>query len=495
MQHFTEEPGPKLPDTLDPSTAIPLEYFLLLFPVELICLITRMTNEYAVWRMSQPGVRFDDLWEEVTTSEMRAFLAINILMGIHRLPEIKMYWSSDPLIGNSGVTKIMTCNRFQKILKYLHVSSRSDEPSRNDPSFDKLFKVRPMISTLSDTFRRYYTLHREVSIDEAMVAFAGRLSYRQYMPAKPVKRGIKVWMLCDAQSAYLSRFDIYLGRQDNRTEHGLGYNVVMRLSDHLQHSFRWLFFDNFFTGVELLEQLLEVGLYACGTVRCNRKGFPQELKKPSDVKNRGDFKVLQKRNSNVTASVWKDKRLVHHLSTLSDPQEVLPAQRQVGANTISLEQPHAVGQYNQYMGGVDLQDQFRTTYQVGRNGKKSWRYIFWFLLNSAIVNSWIIYNSASTRVTKKRYRHLDFRLELVQDLIAGFNKRKRSLPERVHLGQLVEVENIGGHILSRLPGKKRTCKFHARNLQVRKETVYGCAVCNVHLCKDGCHARYHNQGS
>ncbi|XP_060562864.1 piggyBac transposable element-derived protein 4-like [Ruditapes philippinarum] len=392
-----------MPDHIDSASALPIEFFLLLFPVELICLITRLTNEYAVWRMSQLGARFDDLWEEVTVHEMRAFLGINILMGINQLPEAKMYWSTDPLIGNTAVSKIMTINRFQQIMKYLHVSDRTTEPTRDQPGFDKLFKVRPVLDSLSDTFRRYFTLHREVSIDEAMVAFAGRLSYRQYMPAKPVKRGIKVWMLCDAQSAYLSRFDIYLGRQENRTEHGLGHNVVMKLSDHLRHSFRWLFFDNFFTGVELMQRLLDVGLYACGTVRTNRKGFPQELKKPSDVRNRGDFKVLQKRNSNLTASVWRDKKPVHHLSTLSDPRMILPVQRQVGPRLMNLQQPHSVSQYNKFMGGVDLQDQFRSTYPVGRNGKKSWRYIFWFLLNSAIVNAWILYSDFSTRTTKKRY--------------------------------------------------------------------------------------------
>jgi len=45
-----------------------------------------------------------------------------------------------------------------------------------------------------------YNLHRDVSVDEAMVAFKGRSTLKQYMPMKPVKQGFKVWMLVDAHT-------------------------------------------------------------------------------------------------------------------------------------------------------------------------------------------------------------------------------------------------------------------------------------------------------
>ncbi|XP_053379533.1 uncharacterized protein LOC123527550 isoform X9 [Mercenaria mercenaria] len=48
------------------------------------------------------------------------------------------------------------------------------------------------------------------------------------------------------------------------------------------------------------------------------------------------------------------------------------------------------------------------------------------------------------------------------------------------------------HISRRLPGKRTVCKYHTRVLKKRKETVYGCAMCNVHLCRGDCHARYHD---
>ena len=49
-----------------------------------------------------------------------------------------------------------------------------------------------MIDELSKRFTDLYKPHREVAVDEAMIKFTGRSSVKQYMPMKPIKRGIKV---------------------------------------------------------------------------------------------------------------------------------------------------------------------------------------------------------------------------------------------------------------------------------------------------------------
>lgn len=45
-----------------------------------------------------------------------------------------------------------------------------------------------------------------------MVAHKGRLSYKQYMNAKPTKWGIKIWMLAESPTGYIYKFDVYLGK-------------------------------------------------------------------------------------------------------------------------------------------------------------------------------------------------------------------------------------------------------------------------------------------
>ena len=95
---------------------------------------------------------------------------------------------------------------------------------------------------------------------------------------KPIKRGIKVWVLADSHNGYFMKFQVYTGKEGNRVEHGLGERVVKTLTDGLQGQHHHVFFDNFFTSEKLMQDLLADGVYACGTARKDHKGFPPTLK-------------------------------------------------------------------------------------------------------------------------------------------------------------------------------------------------------------------------
>ena len=105
-----------------------------------------------------------------------------------------------------------------------------------------------------------YNPSKELAVDEAMIKFQGRSSLKQYMPQKPIKRGIKVWVLADSKNGYFSRFEIYTGKIDH-AERGLGARVVKDLSFDFQGKWHHLFFDNFFTSKKLLCDLESVGTY------------------------------------------------------------------------------------------------------------------------------------------------------------------------------------------------------------------------------------------
>ena len=85
-------------------------------------------------------------------------------------------------------------------------------PPRTDPTYDKLGKIRPVLDSVTQQFLTGYNPHCEVSIDEAMIAFKGRSSMKQYVPKKPVKRRFKVWVRVDAVSGYVSELDVYTGK-------------------------------------------------------------------------------------------------------------------------------------------------------------------------------------------------------------------------------------------------------------------------------------------
>ncbi len=122
-----------------------------------------------------------------------------------------------------------------------------------------------------------------------MIKFKGRSSLKQYMPKKPVKRGIKACVRADSNNGYIGDFSIYCGKSGDPGVN-LGTRVVTGLSESLKNKYHHLYFDNFFTSINLMETLLEDGIYACGTYRKNRKGLPQSVIQTKIRQlNRGDF--------------------------------------------------------------------------------------------------------------------------------------------------------------------------------------------------------------
>ncbi len=71
---------------------------------------------------------------------------------------------------------------------------------------------------------------------------------------------------------------MYCGKQENTVETGLAVRVVKNLTSDIKDKNHHVLFDNFFTSAQLLEDLLSDGIYAYGTARKDRRGFPESLK-------------------------------------------------------------------------------------------------------------------------------------------------------------------------------------------------------------------------
>ena len=80
-----------------------------------------------------------------------------------------------------------------------------------------------------------YNPNCECSIDEAMIPYKGRSSLKQFLPNKPIKHGMKVWMRADSHNGYVSEFQVYVGKSGD-SEKGLGSRVVKN-SPILSHLF------------------------------------------------------------------------------------------------------------------------------------------------------------------------------------------------------------------------------------------------------------------
>ena len=376
---------------------------------------------------------------------------------------------------------------------------------------DKLFLIRPILEIVKAACKENYVPDRDVTVDEAMIAFRGRHGLKQYMPNKPTKYGIKVWQLSVARNGYCSNFSVYLGKPTGgERENNLGKKVVLEMSKDLVGNHNHVYFDNFFTSTELLEELLAKGLYGCGTIRSNRKGLPDELRpKTKNNKNKnlaktiknvlkkpGDSVVLQ--NGSITALAWLEKKsrkpvlIACTNSSPDSPQEVVPRKQKDGSR-IDVPCPLPVKDYNGSMNGVDRTDQMRTEYVTTRMSKRWWLYIFYFLVDLAIANAFALfresYNHAiKTKTGKDKERTmLEFRMALVKQLVQNYRrvgKRRSQDPDRVGL-----------HWPMKTP-TKRKCRNCTAN-SVRRESRLKCKQCStdgaaVNLCPE-CFEQFHSR--
>ena len=231
-----------------------------------------------------------------------AYMGFMILMGIVHLPSIYDYWKKDEVYHYSPVASRISRDRFFELHRYLHFADNSSLGLPGTPEYNKLGQIKPIIEKLSERFCSVYTPQMNVAIDEAMIPFKGRSTLKQYMPLKPVRRGIKVWALADSLNGFVSGFDVYTGKMTNAVEKNLGANVVKTLIQHYSNAFRHVYFDNFFNGIGLLLDL-KSGLYGCGTLQSNKKSFPVDLKSvvKKGMKERGESQTRQ--YNNLTVSV------------------------------------------------------------------------------------------------------------------------------------------------------------------------------------------------
>lgn len=250
-------------------------------------------------------------------------------------------------------------------------------PAYGDNNYSKIQKVKPILTYLSNISDKLFTPGRDIAIDEAMVKFKGRSSLKQYLPKKPVKRGFKIWMRADSDSGYVSKFEVYEGKKSNKVEKGLGGSVVMRLTEEIHKKYHHIYFDNFFTGVELMLNLLRCGTYSCGTMRSDRKGFPSTLKTivKRGLPNRGDFVTAQ--NGNLVMTVWQDTKAICCASTNSDPNTTQTITRkQKDGSVLNVNCPESIVSYNAKIGGVDRNDQLRGYYSIKLKSRKNYMYLF-----------------------------------------------------------------------------------------------------------------------
>ena len=153
---------------------------------------------------------------------------------------------------------------------------------------------------------------------------------RQYLPKKPKKWGFKVFARCGV-SGITYDFNFYDGKAP-AVQKSCGYqpgDFVSKLCETLPagQNFK-LYFDNFFTFLELHLMLKRQGILSTGTVRSNRlRGCPLKSEKDLNKSGRGASDCSVDANSGLSVVRWYDSKAVQLSSTLSSVDPISTVRR------------------------------------------------------------------------------------------------------------------------------------------------------------------------
>ena len=134
-------------------------------------------------------------WRPIDKTEMKAFIAILVLSGAYGdnyQSTIDMWSFRD---GRPICRALMSRERFIEIKKVI----RLDDPLQRNKQ-DPLAPVRDTMTLFNEKLLEYYIPGPYLTIDEQLVEFHGRVKFKQYIPSKPGKFGIKLFWMCDSNN-------------------------------------------------------------------------------------------------------------------------------------------------------------------------------------------------------------------------------------------------------------------------------------------------------
>ena len=147
---------------------------------------------------------------------------------------------------------IMSRNRFQILLTMLHFDNNETSDTSN-----RLRKIQHLVDMLQQKFKALFYPGKDFVIDETLVPWRGRLIFRQYIPNKSHRYGVKLFKLCSVDG-YTWGLNVYTGKSaSGERETGLAKSVCVELAESLLNQGRTLYIDNFYTSNDLAKCLLD----------------------------------------------------------------------------------------------------------------------------------------------------------------------------------------------------------------------------------------------
>lgn len=259
-------PGPKFAAK---NTSNELETFLKFISIDIIDSIVRYTNIYIENRRQEIEYGRSRDCNSTSRVEIMALFGILFLISVKKGngSNALELWKSDGT-GMMILRAAFSSKRFLFLLRSLRFDNVTTR--KEHIKFDKLAATRQFYSDFLDNCKNNYSPGEYVTIDEMLHPFRGRCGFIQYMPNKPAKYGMKLYVMCDSQTYYTINFEIYCGTQPSGSPYLMSnkpIDIVKRLVEIIKSSNRNVTTDNYYSSYPLATYLREIGLTFIGTLK------------------------------------------------------------------------------------------------------------------------------------------------------------------------------------------------------------------------------------
>lgn len=451
----------------------------LFFDDQIIQLIINYTNT-KINNIKEKYARERDC-KNTNEIEIRGYIGILLLAGVMKVSRLStaQIFEHEKHIGIDAIYLTMSEQRFKFLTRVLRLDNIEDRQAR--AAFDKLAPIREIFQMILANFQRNFVPSAELTLDEQLIPFRGRCSFRQYIPNKPAKYGIKIFALVDVHYPYTLNLEIYAGQQPEGPfrQSNERLDIVMRLSQPVLGKNFNITMDNWFSSLRVAKQLFENSTTMVGTVRKDKREVPREFRLA-----RGNPPCSSKFGFHppctLVSYVPKPNKVVILMSTMHNDATI-------DAATGYRRKPEIITYYNRTKNGVDLVDKMCSLYDVSRNSRRWPLTVFFDLLNLSALNALCIYTA------NKNYESV-CRRDFLVDLSLAWMKPlalkrldKKTLPRflTMHIKDflgVLELERPPPTSEATSSNVVRRCHDcgRARNKNTRKS----CTACKKFICGD-----------
>lgn len=427
---------------------------------------TEMLNEI-VSSTNERGRLHTQNWIDTDIEEITKFIGALLLAGVYlsKNEPVAQLWNRQD--GRPIFSQIMSRNRFSQLTSALRFDERSTRNERR--SRDKLAPIRTIWNKFIVRCRRNYIPNDTMTVDEQLLTFRGRCSFKMFIPSKPGRYGIKIWALCDADNNYFYNGDVYTGRQGTQREVNQSMRVVLELTEPISNTARNIVGDNFFSSVPLVKSLLARNLTYFGTIRQNKPELPQAFQ-PNRFRDPESTLFGFNDNITIVSYVPKRKKAVNLISTFHHTAEI----------SNNRGKPQVIIDYNSCKSGVDTLDQNVRKYSCKRRTRRWPMALFYNILDIAAFNSFVIFRNLHPGWhLRKPYRRRLFLITLARQLagIEGEDSQLRRTDRPIR--RTATVSATGD---DEPAAKKSRCSLCGWRQDRKTRTK--CSSCQTHVCNE-----------